>query len=259
MPGGRPMYIDSHCHITCDQLYSRIDEVIRNMCEVNHAMIICTNKSEFSRALQVKETYGNRFKIAWGWYPGDVKDIDESHYQILQEAIDYKQIDCLGEIGLDYYWDTSFIDKQKEAFIRQIHMANKANLTIAIHMREATKDTLDILREHAQTKVIMHCFSGSVETMKECIKQGYLISLAGPITFKNARHAIEVAKECPLAFLLTETDSPYLTPVPYRGKQNEPKYVSYVTQKIAEIKDMNVEEVANQIQDNFISLIQREK
>ena len=253
------MYIDSHCHITCDQLYSRKDEVINNMSQVNHAMIICTNEIELNRALQIKEQYPHKFKLAFGWFPGDVKDIDESHYQLLQKAIDQNQIDCLGEIGLDYYWDTSFVEKQKEAFIRQIHIANKAQLPIAIHMREATKDTLDILKEHAQTKVIMHCFSGSVETMKECIKQGYYISLAGPVTFKNARHALEVAKECPLEFLLTETDSPYLTPVPFRGKQNEPQYVSYVTQKIAEVKNKDVEEVAKQIQDNFLSLFPNKK
>ena len=123
-------------------------------------------------------------------------------------------------------------------------------------MREATKDTMDILKEHAQTKVIMHCFSGSVETMKECVKRGYYISLAGPLTFKNAKHAPDVVKACPIDHLLTETDSPYLTPVPYRGKQNEPMYVEYVTKKIAEIKEVDVKIIAKHIQDNFQSLFE---
>ena len=250
------MYIDSHCHITCDSLYERIDEVIEHMDQVKFAMIICTNEEEFLRAKSIKEQYPNKFKIAFGWYPGDVKDISEKEYQILEDAINKNEIDCLGEIGLDYYWDTSFINEQKEAFIRQIHMANQAGLPIAIHMREATKDTLDILKEHAQTKVIMHCFSGSVETMKECVKQGYYISLAGPLTFKNAKHAPDVVKACPIDHLLTETDSPYLTPVPFRGKQNEPMYVEYVTKKIAEIKEVDVKIIAKHIQDNFQSLFE---
>lgn len=247
------MYTDSHCHITEDRLYERIDEVLKNMYEVSNCMIMCTNETEFKRALALKETHPH-FKIAFGWFPQDAKDITEKHIQLLQKAIDSNQIDCLGEIGLDYYWDKSFINEQKELFIKQIQMANHANLPISIHMREATKDCLDILREHAKTKVIFHCFSGSKETMNECLKMGAYISFAGPITFKNNRQGVECATLCPLDKILTETDSPYLTPVPYRGKTNEPKYVEFTTKKICELKEIDVETLCAQISNNFQSL-----
>ena len=249
------MYTDSHCHITEDRLYERIDEVLKNMHEVSNCMIMCTNETEFKRALALKETHPY-FKIAFGWFPQDAKDITEKHIQILQKAIDSNQIDCLGEIGLDYYWDKSFINEQKELFIKQIQMANHANLPISIHMREATKDCLDILKEHAQTRIIFHCFSGSVETMKECLKLDSLISFAGPLTFKNARHAPDCVLACPIERILTETDSPYLTPVPYRGKQNEPKYVEYVAKKICELKGLDESLLCSQIESNFLSLFQ---
>lgn len=249
------MYTDSHCHITCDDLYTRIDEVLDNMENVSHAMIMCTNEEEFKRALPIKEK-DSKFKIAWGWFPEDAKNITQHHYDILQEAIDQKQIDCLGEIGLDYYWDTSFNDLQKEMFIHQIEMANQANLPIAIHMRESTKDCLDILKQYSKTKIIFHCFSGSKETMAECLKMNSVISFAGPVTFKNAKKAKECATLCPLDRLLTETDSPYMAPTPFRGKQNEPMYVEYTTKKICELKELDVQTVTAQISKNFISLFE---
>lgn len=249
------MYTDSHCHITCDALYKRIDEVIENMSEVSNCMIMCTNEEEFLRAKELKKNHPN-FKIAWGWYPGDAKEITNEHIQKLQTAIDKKEIDCLGEIGLDYYWDKSFNDIQKELFIKQIHMANKANLPISIHMREATKDCLDILREYAKTKIIFHCFSGSKETMMECLKMNSYISFAGPITYKNARQGVECATLCPLDRILTETDSPYLTPVPFRGKQNEPMYVKHTTKKISDLKNTEITDLCAHINDNFKSIFE---
>ncbi len=247
------MYTDSHCHITCDDLYERIDEVLANMNNVSHAMIMCTTQEEFLRALPIKEK-DPRFKIAWGWFPEDAKTITEEHYQLLQNAIDNHQIDCLGEIGLDYYWDDTFNDLQKELFIRQIKMANEAKLPIAIHMRDSTKDCLDILKEYAGTKIIFHCFSGSKETMYEALKMDSLISFAGPVTFKNAKKAVECATLCPIDRLLTETDSPYMAPTPFRGKQNEPMYVEYTAKKICELKQMDLSEFTSQISKNFESL-----
>lgn len=247
------MYTDSHCHITCDDLYNRIDEVIEHLVEVDNLMIMCTNEEEFIRAKQLKKEHPN-FKIAFGWFPGDAKEITEEHIQILQNAIDAKEIDCLGEIGLDYYWDTSFNDIQKELFIKQIQMANKANLPISIHMRASTKDCMDILKEYAKTKIIFHCFSGSKETMMEALKMNSFISFAGPITFKNNRQGVECATLCPVDRILTETDSPYLTPVPYRGKQNEPMYVKYTTQKISDLKQIDVETLCQHVTNNFYSI-----
>ena len=247
------MYTDSHCHITCDDLYERIDEVLQNMKDVSRAMIMCTSEEEFLRALPLKEK-DPKFKIAWGWFPEDAKDITEEHFHKLEQAISNHQIDCVGEIGLDYHWDTSFIEEQKRIFIRQIQMANKSHLPISIHMRDATKDCLDILRTYAQTKIIFHCFSGSVETMKECLQMNSFISLGGPVTFKNAKKAKKVAIACPLDRLLSETDCPYMCPEPFRGRQNEPMYVKYVEKKIGELKQLDEDIVCSQIQKNFDSL-----
>lgn len=247
------MYTDSHCHITCDDLYEREAEVLSNMASVSRAMIMCTNEEEFLRALPIKEK-DPKFKIAWGWFCDDAKDITDVHYRKLETAIQNKQIDCVGEIGLDYHWDTSFIDEQKELFINQIQLANKYDFPISIHMRDATKDCLDILKQYAKTKIIFHCFSGSVETMNECLKLNSLISLGGPVTFKNGKKAKKVAIACPLDRLLTETDSPYMCPEPYRGRQNEPMYVEFVAKKICELKQLDEDVVCSQIQKNFDSL-----
>ena len=249
------MYTDSHAHITCDALYERIDEVIENMNLVSQCMIMCTTLEEYQRAQRIK-AQDLRFKVAFGWFPSDAKEITSDDLKTLYDLASAKQIDCLGEIGLDYYWDTSFNDQQKELFIRQIEIANQTRLPISIHMRDSTKDCLDILKEHAQTRIIFHCFSGSVETMKECLKLDSLISFAGPLTFKNARHAPDCVLACPIDRILTETDSPYLTPVPYRGKQNEPKYVKYVAKKICELKGLDESLLCSQIESNFLSLFQ---
>ena len=249
------MYTDSHAHITCDALYERIDEVIENMNLVSQCMIMCTTLEEYQRAQRIK-AQDLRFKVAFGWFPSDAKEITSDDLKTLYDLASATQIDCLGEIGLDYYWDTSFNDQQKELFIRQIEIANQTRLPISIHMRDSTKDCLDILKEHAQTRIIFHCFSGSVETMKECLKLDSLISFAGPLTFKNARHAPDCVLACPIDRILTETDSPYLTPVPYRGKQNEPKYVEHVAKKICELKGLDESLLCSQIESNFLSLFQ---
>lgn len=247
------MYTDSHCHITCDRLYTRIDEIIENIQKKNvtSCMIMCTNQIEFERAKTIKEKYPF-FKIALGWFPGDAKEITQEHIDYLISQIPY--IDCLGEIGLDYYWDTSFNDLQKDLFIQQIQIANTYKLPISIHMREATKDCMDILKQYAQTKIIFHCFSGSKETMMECLKMDSMISFAGPITFKNARQAPECIQACPIERIITETDSPYLTPAPYRGKENEPMYVEYVAKKICELKSLEEDKACQQIEANFNSI-----
>ncbi len=249
------MYTDSHCHITDSSLFERIDDVIENMSDVSNCMIMCTDKLTLERALQIKKK-DNRFKVAFGWFCSDARDITSEDLAFLEQVCADKKIDCLGEIGLDYYWDTSFNDIQQQLFIRQIQIANKYNLPISIHMRESTQDCLAILKEYAKTKIIFHCFSGSKETMKECLRLGAMISFAGPITFKNAKHGPDCVKACPIDKILTETDSPYLTPVPYRGKQNEPAYVQYVTKKICELKEVDETQLCSQISKNFLSLFQ---
>lgn len=246
--------IDTHCHITCDALYERIEEIMENAkhSNVKTMMIICTNFIEYERAVYVKEKCQEfLIKIALGFHPCDLNDVTEQDFQRLETLIQENKIDAVGEIGMDYYWDTVEKNIQKKGFHRQLQLAKKYHKPIIIHMREATKDTLDILSEYAPLKGIMHCFSGSIETAKQVMQLGLFISFAGPITFKNARGAVEVCADIPIDKLLTETDSPYLTPHPYRGTQNEPKYVTVTFEKICEIKQIAKELLAKQMQENF--------
>jgi len=249
------MYTDSHCHLTCDELYDQLDEVLANMHSLSSCMIMCTNETEFQRALLIKKQ-DPRFKVAFGFFPGDAKEVSHQDLEQLEMNLKEGLIDVLGEIGLDYYWDDSFKEIQKELFIKQIELANRYKVPISIHMREATTDCISILKQYAKTKIIFHCFSGSLETMKECLKMNSLISFAGVITFKNAKHAPACVKACPIDRILSETDSPYLTPVPYRGKRNQPAYVEFVEKKIAELKESDLESVCRQIEQNFLSLFE---
>jgi TatD DNase family protein len=179
-----------------------------------------------------------------GIYPTEAKTYTEEVENKMIELAKNNKVVAIGEIGLDYYWDKSFVDLQKEVFIKQIKLANKLNLPIVVHDREAHKDCFDILKEYNNgSKVLFHCFSGSVEFMRECIKQGWYIALGGVVTFKNAVKMKDVAREVPLDKLVLETDAPYLTPVPYRGKENKPAYTRYIAEEIAKIRGISIEEI----------------
>ncbi len=179
-----------------------------------------------------------------GLYPSEAKNYSQEIEAKMIELAKNPKVVAMGEIGLDYHWDKTFIELQKEVFIKQIKLANKLNLPIVVHDREAHKDSYDILKEYNKSsKVLFHCFSGSVEFMRECVKEGWSIAIGGVITFKNAINIKNVAKEVPLDKLMLETDAPYLTPVPFRGKENKPAYVRYVAEEIAKIREMTVEEI----------------
>ena len=179
-----------------------------------------------------------------GIYPSEAKTYTEEVEAKMIELAKNPKVVAIGEIGLDYYWDKSFVDLQKEVFIKQIKLANKLNLPIVVHDREAHKDCYDIVKEYNKnSKVLFHCFSGSVEFMQECVKQGWYIAIGGVVTFKNAVKIKDVAKEIPLDKLVLETDAPYLTPVPFRGKENKPAYTKYVAEEIARIREIQVEEI----------------
>lgn len=246
------MYTDSHCHITCDELWENIEDVLSRMDEVSRCMIVCTNEKELERALSLKEKYPGRFQIAFGWYPGDVDEVEEGRMAYLQAHLD--QLDVLGEIGLDYHWTSENKEAQKALFIRQLQMADKAGLPVSIHLRDAMGDGLAILQEYGKTPVIFHCWSGSVESMKEALKMDSMISFAGPVTYKNNKHGVACVKACPAERILTETDSPYLSPVPMRGHRNEPAYVAFTTKKICELKELDESVLCPQIRKNYDSL-----
>ena len=179
-----------------------------------------------------------------GIYPSEAKTYTHEVEDRMIELAKNHKVKAVGEIGLDYYWDKSFVDLQKEVYVKQILLANKLNLPIVIHDREAHKDAYDLLLEYNQSsKALFHCFSGSVEFMRECVKKGWYIALGGVVTFKNAVKMKDVAREIPLDKLVLETDSPYLTPVPFRGKPNTPAYVRYVAEEIANLRQMPLNEL----------------
>lgn len=240
--------VDTHSHIDMIEAISQ-DEIISNAQKANVKKIIipCAYPHDIEKinrlTLQHEQLYG-----LLGVHPSEARDWNDSLIEQIKNCVKQnRKIVGIGEIGLDYYWDKSFNDIQKEVFIKQIKLANELNLPICVHDREAHLDTLNILKEHNKTsKVVMHCFSGSVEFMKECLKENIYIAIGGVVTFKNAIKAKEVATEIPLEKLLLETDAPYLAPVPFRGKENQPAYTSIVAEEIAKLREITFEEVCKQ-------------
>lgn len=236
--------IDTHSHINCIEEFT-IDEIITNAENngVEKIILPAAYPSDIDIVFDIANKYENVYGLL-GVHPSEVKDWDDNLTDKIKKYSENKKIIGIGEIGLDYYWDKNFNDLQKEVFIKQIKLANELNLPISIHDREAHKDTYDILKEYNKnSQIIMHCFSGSVEFAKECVKEGWYIALGGVVTFKNAIKMKEVAKNIPIENLLLETDAPYLTPVPYRGKTNQPAYVKYVAEEIARLRDTSFEEI----------------
>lgn len=236
--------IDTHTHINCIEEIS-VEDVIKNALDngVEKLIVPTAYPTDIEVVKELAQKYENVYGLL-GVHPSEVKDWNDDLIDKIKEYSKSSKIVGIGEIGLDYYWDKSFNDLQKEVFIKQIKLANELNFPISVHDREAHKDTFDILTEYNKNSaVVMHCFSGSVEFMKECVKQGWYIAIGGVVTFKKAIKMKEVAKEVPLDKLLLETDAPYLTPVPYRGKTNQPAYVKYVAEEIASIRGISFEEV----------------
>lgn len=236
--------IDTHAHV--DMLEDDVQTVLSEMeaHSVKKAIIPAVEVATQDKIVDIINKYDNLFGMI-GLFPTEVKNYTDEYEKYLEElAKNNKKIVAVGEVGLDYYWDKTFVDIQKDVFIRQIKLANRLGLPIVIHDREAHKDSFDIIKEHNKTSnVLFHCFSGSVEFMRECIKQGWYIALGGVVTFKNGIKVKEVAKEVPLERLVLETDAPYLTPVPYRGKPNKPAYVRYVAEEIASLRGIPLEEL----------------
>ncbi len=254
-------YIDSHAHINDASYLIEFEEMIRRAQKNNVTrilMIIC-DLEVAAQSLFTASKY-ECVDVAIGIHPESANETTEKDLGMLEQYLKHPKVIALGEIGLDYYWVNDNKDKQKELFIKQLKMADKYNLPVIIHCRDAYQDTQEILNQHHILKQgILHCYSGSVEMSKEFIKMGYYISLAGPVTFKNAKVPKEVAKEIPLDRLLIETDSPYLTPSPYRGKRNEPSYVKYVAEEIISLRNISEEEFVHQTEKNYNTLFNLSK
>ncbi len=234
--------IDTHAHL---DMYEDWDVIIKNAKEngIKKIIIPAVETEYFQKILDIANSYEDVYCMM-GIFPTEAKNWHDGILDDIKEFAKNKKVVSIGEIGLDYYWDKSFVDEQKDIFIKQVKLANELGLPIEIHDREAHKDVFDILVEYNKTSdVVFHCFSGSVEFARECLKQGWYIALGGVVTFKNAVKTKEVAKDVPLDRLMLETDSPYLTPVPFRGKENQPAYVRYVADEIAKLKGIDVKEV----------------
>lgn len=238
--------IDTHSHI--DMLEENyLDTAIKNAGNSNVKKIILpsVDANSFQRVLEISEKYDDVY-CALGIHPTEAQGVNAKVFEQILELANNPKFVAIGECGLDYYWDKTYIEEQKKVFTKQIEIANTLKKPLLVHDREAHKDTFDLLIQNVNydIPVIMHCFSGSLEFAKECIKKGFYIALGGVVTFKNAKKVHEIAKEIPLEYLLLETDAPYLTPEPYRGKQNEPAYTKFVAEKIAELRGISFDEIA---------------
>ena len=247
------MLFDTHVHLNADQYEEDLQEVIdRAQAEkVTNMVVVGFDRKTIKRAMELVEKYDFLY-AAVGWHPVDAIDMTEEDLSWIENLASHEKVVAIGEMGLDYHWDKSPKEIQKEVFRKQIQLAKKVKLPIVIHNRDATADVVQILKEEDAKEVggIMHCFTGSLEVAKECMEMNFYISFGGPVTFKNAKKPKEVVKEIRMEKLLIETDCPYLTPHPYRGKRNEPGYVRLVAEQIAELKELTIEEVAEKTTAN---------
>ena len=247
------MYIDNHCHIF-SEYYDDIEKTINESFEKNVNILILSgcSKKDIIEGLDLIRKYKNVF-MTIGFHPDEVDNVNEDDINWLEKLIkDNNKIIGIGEIGLDYYWVKDNKEKQIELFEKQLKLAEKLNVPVVIHTRDATDDTLKILKKY-KLKGIIHCFTGSIETAKEYIKLGFNIGIGGVITFKNT-NLKDTIKEIPIDKITLETDSPYLTPTPHRGEQNSPKYIPIIAEEIAKQKELSTKDVEKITTSTSISL-----
>ena len=251
------MIFNVHTHINDDQEILEASELIQECYnnDVKKIVIIGYDLKSSIRAIEIANKFEGVY-AAIGIHPSDVGK-EGNTIEELEKIIINDKVIAIGEIGLDYHWESNPSKEiQKEWFVKQLQLANKYKKPIIIHSRDAMGDTLEILKEYKQyyDKGIMHCYAGSIETSKELEKLGFYFSFAGPLTYKNANQLRSVAKEIPLDRILIETDDPYLTPVPHRGKRNHPSYVIYVAKELANIKGVSYEEICDITYKNSIKV-----
>ncbi len=250
------MFIDSHCHLDFPDLAKDLQELLRNMQQnqVTHALCVSVNLPDFPRVRALAEAHEHLFASV-GVHP-DYEDQVEPHADQLAELANHPKVIAMGETGLDYFRLQGNLEWQRERFRQHIRAARKANKPLIIHTRSAAADTLRIMQEEGADQVggVMHCFTESWEVAQQAIAMNFYISFSGIVTFKNAVALKEVARNIRLDRMLIETDSPYLAPVPYRGKLNQPAYVRYVAEEIAHLRTAKLEEIATATTDNFFKL-----
>ncbi len=248
------MLFDSHAHINDEQFDEDREELLKKVKEsgvdllVNPGADMPSSRTAVKLANEVDFVYA-----AVGVHPHDVEDMTEEDIEELRQmVINNDKVVAIGEIGLDYYYDNSPRDLQKKYFIRQIELANELGVPFIVHDRDAHGDCLEIIKKYkkAETGCVLHCYSGSLELAQEYIKMGCYISISGTVTFKNNKKTVEVAQNIPLDKMFIETDSPYLSPVPFRGKRNDPSKVEHVAAKIAQLRGISYEELCQATKEN---------
>lgn len=250
------MLIDSHCHIDFEEYAGRIPQILEDMArnQVTHALCVCVNLADFPRVLALAESHSQLFASV-GVHPDQVEDASPKVNDLVERAR-HAKIVAIGETGLDYYRQNGDLEWQRARFRTHIRAARECGKPLIIHTREAGEDTLRIMREEGASQAggVMHCFTETLELARAAIELNFYISFSGIVTFKNALAIKEVAKSVPLERMLIETDSPYLAPVPQRGKTNQPGWVRHVAEEIARLRGISLEAVAEATSANFFRL-----
>lgn len=254
------MFIDTHCHIDDEKIEDK-ERLYRQMVEagVKIAVNMAVNDESSLQGLKLSERFDGVY-FGCGFHPSDCASYDGKAEDFLIETSKHAKCVAVGEIGLDYHYGTNDEDEQKKCFVSQLEIANFLKLPVSVHSRDATEDTLKILKSNKSKidrNVIIHCFSGSVETAREYVRLGCYISFAGTLTFKNAVNLRAVAKDLPDEAILAETDSPYLSPEPMRGKINSPANVVKVYEKLAEIRGAELSEIESAVEKNVFSVFKK--
>ena len=241
------MIFDSHAHYDDEAFNEEREEILEGLKDKGVIGVLnCGASMEGARmSVELSSKYDFMYS-AVGIHPEYADIVNEEVIEELKNLAKFPKVRAIGEIGLDYYYEENpHRDVQKAAFKLQMELAKELKLPVVIHDRDAHKDTLDILKEYPEVIGVVHCFSGSVEFAKECLKLGYYIGFTGVITFKNAKKIAEVAREIPMDRILVETDCPYMSPEPHRGKRNQSDYIKYIIEKISQIKGKTIEEIEN--------------
>ena len=255
-------FFDSHSHYNDEKFDEDREQIIKETYEADVTKFVCAGYNIQSSlfSLNMSKKYEFIYSIC-GISPNDIPQSERQLWKDINEITEIvkknnsKKLVAIGEIGLDYYWSKENRDLQKQAFIKQIELANELDLPIVIHSRDASVDTIDILKKHKVNRTgIFHCCQLNQELVRQALELGYYISFAGPITFKNSKNAPEVIKMVPIDRILIETDSPYLAPEPNRGKRNDCRNVKYIAQKIADVKGYSLEEVAKKTYENAMRI-----
>ena len=253
----KPKIFDSHAHYDSHQFDEDREELLQSMQENNIGTVVnsAADWDSLTEVVELTEKYPFIY-AAVGLHPDEVKILDEEKFSFLKEQAKKDKVVAIGEIGLDYYWDSTPRDVQKTWFTRQLELAKELDLPVIIHSREAAEDTLRIMKEHAQgLRGVIHCFSYSKELALEYVKMGFYIGIGGVVTFKNGKKLKEIAAEIPLDKILLETDCPYLAPVPHRGKRNSSIYLPHVIEEIANLRGISYDEVLEQTEKNGKNLV----